>query len=173
MNGDKEKQRGVTEQGTGQIIKKRQLCFRNKESVIDSMLPWPCHSGSMWYSCMEGKEACREDDWTQLLTEDALELRDDILQWSSGLLGCTAQPGPALLQVALCWRWSRGWDSIVCLLERIFQKNEWAVLNVSFWCMTLNGDSGENQRHPESSPFVLFMKASFLPFLYVIVLSSI
>lgn len=57
----------------------------------------------------------------------------------------------------------------------IFQKNELAVLNVPFWCRDLMGlqVSRRNSRHPDSFPFVLFMKANFLTLLYVIVLSSI
>lgn len=90
--------------------------------MIDSVLPWPCHSGCLCHGCLEGKEACREARLiTELLTEDALELRADIFQWRSG---CWAvQHSQVLLckqwwwcccqlQVALCWRWSRGWDSV-------------------------------------------------------------
>lgn len=124
MYGEKEKQRGVMEQWTGQIIKRRQLCSRNKQSVIDSMLPWPCHSGFVCHGCLEAKEACREAGLNRTAQEDALELGDGIFQWRGGLLGCTAKPGLALLQVALCWKWSRVWDSIVYLLERIFQNDE-------------------------------------------------
>lgn len=103
MYGEKEKQRGVMEQWTGQIIKRRQLCSRNKQSVIDSVLPWRCHSGFFmpWLSGSKGSlQGSRTKQNCSRRCSGAGRWHFPVEGWAAGLYckarSCSAASGSVL-----------------------------------------------------------------------------